>query len=321
MASNSGSPPSDVANLILRTVRNYRTADVTGAGAVESVKDSVLLEEHFTNAVMEKLKNSTFFHEHFHKGASALLLPTPPESGAAVRRLTPAASLWRVPAPRLLEQLGTHGWAVLDGALPAPLVHGGTEEAETLLRTGMLRRSALEYGPLRTGASSSLFRSPSWPHLSSLIGRMHAAARRLPGDLVPDPTAMLACYGPGERYNMHVDNNEGSDADADADVTTRRVTLLVYLRRGLGERRAAEWPAADWQPHEEGELRLWPHGDVGHWARALNDAPGAPKAVDIEPRGGRLVIFNASHPHEVRPTRATARCALQVWCHKRAPLT
>ncbi len=65
-----------------------------------------------------------------------------------------------------------------------------------------------------------------------------------------------------------------------------------------------------------------PHGDVSHWARALGAEPGggpSMKAVVIEPRGGRLALFNASFPHEVRPSRAAARCALQVWCHERLP--
>lgn len=86
----------------------------------------------------------------------------------------------------------------------------------------------------------------------------------------------LAAFEPGGHYQPHRDALRGDRA--------RRVTAILYLN--------AEWQAAD-----GGCLRV--------------HTPG--KARDIEPRGGRLVVFLSDRVlHEVRPGRAT-RLAATAW--------
>ena len=284
---------------------------------------------HITRGALDALRSESFVRRNIVRGAKVVLQPTPSDSAVSVRNLAPREGTQRVPAHSLVAQLEARGWAVLDGALPASLVADATAEAHRLLRAGHLLRMTAHYGALRTGAASSFGESPAWPALSSLLRRLNAAAARLPGPLGTDGTASLACYGAGERYNIHVDNEDGlaraganeplarvAAAARTAPVGSRRATLIVYLTD------------ARWAPAREGELRLWPHGDVSDWARELRaredarergqPARNSGRAVDVEPVRGRLVLFNSSLPHEVRPVRHAApggapRCALQVW--------
>lgn len=86
----------------------------------------------------------------------------------------------------------------------------------------------------------------------------------------------LAIHGIGSHYSPHRDALRGQ--------TQRRVTAILYLN-------------SDWAPTDGGCLRI--HTSEG--------------TRDVEPRGGRLVVF-LSHSvlHEVRPTRAV-RHAATAW--------
>jgi len=112
--------------------------------------------------------------------------------------------------------------------------------------------------------------------------------------LAPPQSLQLAVYdGDGAFYARHVDN-PGAGARGAADgppglrTGDRAVTAIVYLN-----------PA--WRGEDGGELRLWPPGgEEGAW-------------VDVEPRAGRLLLFDATRvEHEVRPARAR-RWALSAW--------
>ena len=235
------------------------------------------------------------------------LSPSPREAGQLLGSLIPAATLRRQAAADLVRQLNEQRWAVLDDALPSELVMGAAAEAARLLSSGQLSRDP-SLGLLRTDRSVTLQPHAAWPHLSALLGRMKAAARRLGaagalsapvGSLVSDSEGgMVACYAPGEHYVRHTD---WADSAVDGRAT-RRLTTIVYLRRD------------PWVHSEGGTLRLWPKGGstVLEW-----ELTRTATAVDVEPLGGRFVVFDSSLPHEVQPVAGSGapRCALTLWVH------
>lgn len=233
------------------------------------------------------------------------LAPSPREAGSLLSSIVPADRLLRQPAPELIRNLNEQRWAVLDGALPLELVMGAADEASRFLSSGQLSRDP-SLGALRTDRSATIQPHLAWPHLSALLRRMQAAARRLGeagvlsapvGSLVSDSEGgMLACYPEGGRYVRHTDWAENA-VDGRA---TRRLTTIVYLRRD------------PWVPTEGGALRLWPRrgSSVLEWELTRTAA-----AVDVEPIGGRFVVFDASLPHEVQPVAGAPRCALTLWVH------
>ena len=86
----------------------------------------------------------------------------------------------------------------------------------------------------------------------------------------------LAAYGPGGRYAAH--------RDALRHDPKREATAILYLN-------------PDWKPADEGCLRVYT----------------AAGSFDVEPLGGRLVVFRSSLLlHEVRPTQAV-RHAATAW--------
>lgn len=83
----------------------------------------------------------------------------------------------------------------------------------------------------------------------------------------------LAVYDAGASYAAH--------RDALRNDPTRRITAILYLN-------------PDWKPADGGCLRI--HGSAGH--------------RDVEPRGGRLVVFRSDRLlHEVLPGRSVRRAA------------
>jgi SM-20-related protein len=91
-----------------------------------------------------------------------------------------------------------------------------------------------------------------------------------------------AVYPPGTFYRRHVDRFRGRH--------NRLLSAVVYLNRG-------------WVPGDGGELRLWLGEDT----------------VDVEPLGGRLVLFRSDTvPHEVLETRVE-RWSLTGWLLRQPP--
>lgn len=90
------------------------------------------------------------------------------------------------------------------------------------------------------------------------------------------------------------------DAQPPRDTVTpiRRITALVYLN-------------PDWEPGDGGCLRAYVPS-----ARAPVVDPGAHEAIwDIDPKGGRLLLFQSDMlPHEVLPAAST-RFSLTVWMY------
>jgi|APGre2960657444_1045066.scaffolds.fasta_scaffold05276_3 hypothetical protein len=121
--------------------------------------------------------------------------------------------------------------------------------------------------------------TPSAPHLSTLA---------------PPQSLQLALYEDGAHYSRHVDNpgpGEPSSRDGPPGWRTgdRCVTAILYFN-------------SDWEPAHQGQLRLWPP------LLAKRETP-----VDVEPRAGRLVLFDSrSVEHEVLVAKAP-RWALSAW--------
>ncbi|KIY91652.1 hypothetical protein MNEG_16311 [Monoraphidium neglectum] len=129
--------------------------------------------------------------------------------------------------------------------------------------------------------------------------------------LAPPQSLQLAVYdSDGAFYACHLDN-PGPDAPGARDgppglrVADRAVTAILYLN-----------PA--WGPGDGGQLRLWrpssgndPGGEGGGGGGGGGGEEGG--YLDVEPLGGRLLLFrSADVEHEVRPARAR-RWALSAW--------
>ena len=136
--------------------------------------------------------------------------------------------------------------------------------------------------------------------------------RRLATATAPDKL-MLANYpGDGARYVAHLDNDPDDPAHQEGPVGLRacdRVfTCILYLNE-------------EWVEAHEGCLRIFTSGGAepdNPWHQAEDEeedeeAEEAGGFVDIEPRGGRLVVFDSKRMlHEVRPSYAS-RWALTAW--------
>ncbi len=215
--------------------------------------------------------------------------------------------------PAVTEQLRTRGFAVLEGVL-------STEACDAVLRAcaalephlvaiasqqaqGRNDKSAGVRLPapgaaavtLLSGAATSDDTAPLAHAASLLMALPHALSPHVPTPLAPPQSLQLALYaGSGAHYSRHVDN-PGSDAPGARDgppgwrTSDRCVTGIVYFNTA-------------WEAAHGGKLRLWP--------------PLLPKRetpVDLEPRAGRLVLFDsASVEHEVLPAHAP-RWALSAW--------
>jgi SM-20-related protein len=187
---------------------------------------------------------------------------------------------------RILEQLRADGISVSDGFLPPSAVRA-------LADCAALRRARGDFVEARIGADRGLQRRKDvrGDLICWLAGALFPAETEVLGALeqlrlclnegaylgLLDLELHYAWYPSGAAYSRHVDRPRGRSA--------RRVSLALYLN----ERRS---------PSEGGALRI--QGDDGRFR-------------DIEPVGGRLVLFlSESREHEVLLTQV-ARLSLTGW--------
>lgn len=124
-------------------------------------------------------------------------------------------------------------------------------------------------------------------YLKSLAYELERLGHKEP--LSVPPSVMLACYdGQGAFYKPHMDSS-GTDP--------RRLTAIVYLV-------PPDWDAA---PSKDGGQLVW-------WLVDEYEQPKYGTARNcLDPRAGRLVLFNArTVMHEVLPTHRK-RFALTLW--------
>eukprot|EP00525_Craspedostauros_australis_P003519 CAMPEP_0198113132 /NCGR_PEP_ID=MMETSP1442-20131203/4875_1 /TAXON_ID= /ORGANISM="Craspedostauros australis, Strain CCMP3328" /LENGTH=445 /DNA_ID=CAMNT_0043770141 /DNA_START=45 /DNA_END=1382 /DNA_ORIENTATION=+ len=108
----------------------------------------------------------------------------------------------------------------------------------------------------------------------------------------------IAEYGYEEFYKPHSDNSLQAQ---DLRSNFRAVTGILYCND-------------DWDlPTMGGALRIWPQGR-DHPVRS----PDPARYVDVEPRNGRLLLFDSCLLHSVEPvtTREQTRRALTVWINR-----
>ena len=316
-------------------------AAVLGAPGGDVLGD-VSLAREAAGQLVTALRNETVLSDLLKATVNQLVAPTPASWGRPLRDVARGIETRRVGFAELAERLERDRYAVLDGAVPARLIASAGAEARALDRLRWLG-SETRLGVLRGDRHRMVVAARdrrSLPSLTSVLDRMVGAAARLstrgvlgarPGELIADPHGgMVACYDAGARYARHTDrepdgNNEirrrlvsGENMRMFNENRPRHLTTIVYLPE-----------VGTWEPRHGGELRLWPRGggnrttlDPVLGSARLSGASHADTdadAVDVEPLGGRLVIFESQLVHEVRPVGAdNSRCALTLWVHNRS---
>lgn len=116
--------------------------------------------------------------------------------------------------------------------------------------------------------------------------RMAEVARHFGVALTGREGSGFVRYVPGGFYRRHVD---WAESPAWPEAALRRVSAVIFLTSS----RHADPDGT----FEGGGLRLYPDGEV----------------IDIVPRRGMLVAFDATVPHEVLPVQAGVRDAIVDW--------
>lgn len=200
----------------------------------------------------------------------------------------------------LIDTLAEHGYTVVEDFLHPALVMALASEAQTLQQTGELKPASIGRQhtaqldtSLRGDAIQWLDEASATPTQKTYLERMHSLReqfnRQFYLNLVELETH-FAVYPPGGGYTRHLDQFQASGA--------RKISSILYLNHA-------------WQAEHGGQLRLYLDGE--------NLTP----YLDIEPVGGRLVLFDSSRfYHEVLPA-TRERISLTGWFRTRPenPLT
>lgn len=194
------------------------------------------------------------------------------------------------------------GWATIDDWMPAEVVEGIASISSESMSTrsgggsdGVAWRSP-EPRNARTDVATWLnkdSRPASDPLLAEqLLPKIHALTADL-AQLMEGISGrleiQLACFpaAVNARYQRHTD----ADANGNPASADRKVTCILYCNPG-------------WDKPSAGCLRL---------TKADHDKGGAGGTIDIEPIGGRLLVFlSGAMAHEVLPTAAD-RYAITAW--------
>ena len=221
-------------------------------------------------------------------------LRLPPETGGREQAVTAtqcASSIAaRVLSPAKVGEFLTTGMCVVDDVLSASGVRAARRELEAVHAKGELQSVEFQkVSKVRNDLvgwldSSRLAKTPALAPVVALLRGLPAEIARHGGPpMAVPPMVQAALYdGSPERpsfYHRHLDCS-------DPLTNPRRLTAILYLN-------------PRWDPRDGGCLRAHPLGDRG--------------VVDIEPVGGRLLMFNSCEvEHEVLPSLAP-RMAVTLW--------
>lgn len=195
----------------------------------------------------------------------------------------------------LIDELAKSGYVIADGVLVPDEVSALATEALSLSQNGALKpagigkqASAVLDPTLRGDAIQWLDETQPSPAQQAYFQLMHGIRegcnRHLYLNLVELETH-FAVYPPGARYTRHLDQFHRSGA--------RKISSILYLN-------------PDWQARYGGQLRLYLEGEQPE------------PYLDVDPIGGRLVLFDAScFYHEVLPA-TQPRVSLTGWFRTRA---
>lgn len=194
----------------------------------------------------------------------------------------------------IIDALAGHGYAVIDAFLHGAQVQTLAAEAIALDQGGGLkpagigRQETAQYDKtMRGDAISWLDESQVTLVQKTYLDRMHGLRKHLNRTLYLNLVELethFAVYPPGSGYTRHLDQFQASGA--------RKISNILYLNQA-------------WQPQDGGQLRLYLDGqDDSHY-------------LDIDPVGGRLVVFDSSRfYHEVLPA-TRQRISLTGWFRTR----
>lgn len=194
----------------------------------------------------------------------------------------------------VIDALATHGHVVVDSFLDATLTEALATEATSLDRTGLLKpagigrlQAAQLDQALRGDAIRWLEQAHATPPQNAYLERMHRLREHLNRTLylnLVEFETHFAVYPPGGGYTRHLDQFK--------NFGDRKISSILYLNQ-------------DWQPQNGGQLRLYLDG--------LKPEPH----LDIDPFGGRLVLFDSSRfYHEVLAAKRQ-RLSLTGWFRTR----
>jgi len=193
----------------------------------------------------------------------------------------------------LINGIASQGYAILDHFLPPSIIHTLAHEAISLHTHGQTRRAA-------TGKSGGerpdnirgdfihwlddIHRSDTQQHYLQCMEDLRVELNRNLYLGLFDLEAHFAVYPPGAAYRRHLDQFNGD--------SKRQLSCVLYLND-------------NWQPEQGGQLRLY-----------LDDTK-TPQFMDIQPEGGRLVVFlSGRFLHEVLPA-TRERISLTGWFRSR----
>jgi SM-20-related protein len=195
----------------------------------------------------------------------------------------------------LIDALGESGYVITEGVLGASEILALRAEALSLNQLGGLKPAGIGRQAsaqldltLRGDAIQWLDEAKASSAQLAYFRLMHELRERCNRHLYLNLIELethFAVYPPGSRYTKHLDQFHHSGA--------RKISSILYLN-------------PDWEPAWGGQLRLYLAGDQ------------AEPYQDIDPIGGRLVLFDASRfYHEVLPA-TRERVSLTGWFRTRA---
>lgn len=197
----------------------------------------------------------------------------------------------------LLDQLATHGYAILPHFVPNSLVRQLAQRAKSLQRAGILRDASVGKHILLNTAirgDSTYWLDENSPHVAEqgYFTLMNSVKNQINRALylgLDTLESHFALYPIGSFYKTHLDQFK-TDIYKHDDL--RKLSCIIYLNE-------------DWHPDDGGELRVYSDFERGQF-------------VDISPEGGTLVAFlSEQFYHEVLPAKHE-RLSLTGWFKTRA---
>lgn len=211
-----------------------------------------------------------------------------------MRRMSLSADALTADSSRLsciAAELAERGWAQRDGFLSASLVERLAAECRQRLASGALTPASVGRGAAKEVRENIRSDHIQWldagesaacDEYLALMNSLRLALNRSLFLGLEDYESHFAWYPPGAFYRRHVDRFRDDDL--------RVLSAVLYLNEA-------------WLPEHGGQLRLYPPAAEQH---------------DVQPLGGRLVLFlSAEMPHEVLPANRE-RLSLTGWFKRSA---
>lgn len=198
----------------------------------------------------------------------------------------------------LITALVANGYAIIDQALPIDLITKLRNEAYSLQKMGLMQRAST--GKNSNPESLSLLRGDFTHWLdaedeTSYLQYMESLRALLNQALflgLFDFETHFAIYPVGASYSKHLDQFQQNDNESNTS-SQRKISTVLYLNE-------------NWQTLDGGELRLY-----------LDDSLRDNSYLDIEPTGGKMIVFLSNRFwHEVLPAKQE-RISLTGWFRTR----